>query len=125
MEESELPEFLCKSEQDLKKEEEEREQKELNPQGSRSRKEVHYGEGLTEDQWCEAVDASEDVNNLEDQHRRRQKRKRPEEEVEEDGASKKQKKRDKNEKLPPLPVELVSKMKALIDYIVEYEDNEG
>ena len=44
-----------------------------------------------------------------------------ERESDEDGSSKKQKKR-KDEKLPPLPVELVSKMKALIDYIVEYED---
>ena len=51
----------------------------------------------------------------------RHKRKRPEE-SDEDGASKKQKKRNKDEKLPPLPVELVNKMKALIDYIVEYED---
>lgn len=44
-----------------------------------------------------------------------------ERESDEDGSSKKQKKR-KDEKLPPLPAELVSKMKALIDYIVEYED---
>ena len=34
-----------KSEQDLKKEEEEREQKELNPTGGRKKKDVHYGEG--------------------------------------------------------------------------------
>ena len=35
---------------------------------------------------------------------------------------KKKRGRDKGEKLPPLDEELVRRMKALVDYIVEYED---
>ena len=53
------------------------------------------------------------------------KRKRDESDGEQAGTSKEQRKkakREKGEKLPPLPTDLIQKMKALIDYIVEYED---
>ena len=55
-----------------------------------------------------------------------QKRKRDGSDEEEATSSskepKKKAKREKGEKLPPLPAELVARMKALVDYIVEYED---
>ena len=53
------------------------------------------------------------------------KRKRDESDGDEAGPSKEQRKkakREKGEKQPPLPADLIQKMKALIDYIVEYED---
>ena len=53
------------------------------------------------------------------------KRKRDESDGDEAGTSKEQRKkakREKGEKQPPLPTDLIQKMKALIDYIVEYED---
>jgi len=132
MEESELPAFLCKSEQDIEEAERIAEQDKLYGTGSRRRNEVNYGEGLTEEQWLNAVDNGEDVNAIEAEAKSKRggtaKRKRDESDGEQAGTSKEQRKkakREKGEKLPPLPTDLIQKMKALIDYIVEYEDNEG
>ena len=90
---------------------------------------VNYGEGLTEEQWLSAVDNGEDVRALEENARARNterppaKRKRDSEDEEEKPKEPKKKKgRTPGEKLPPLDEELVRKMKALVDYIVEYED---
>jgi len=99
---------------------------------NRRRKEINYGEGLTEEQWLSAVDNGEDVRALEENAKSRntdrppQKRKRDSEDEEEKPKEPKKKKgRTPGEKLPPLDEELVRKMKALVDYIVEYEDTEG
>lgn len=90
---------------------------------------INYGEGLTEEQWLSAVDNGEDVRALEENAKSRntdrppQKRKRDSEDEEEKPKEPKKKKgRTPGEKLPPLDEELVRKMKALVDYIVEYED---
>merc|ERR1711953_395601 len=134
MEESELPEFLCKTEQEVQEREKNKEEERLFGSGARKRNEVNYGEGLTEEQWLNAVDNGEDVNALEHSAKRARggpsaKRKRDGSDDEESGTSskepKKKVKREKGGKLPPLPHDIVQKMKALVDYIVEYEDTEG
>jgi len=66
------------------------------------------------------------LGNYRSSHSGSAKRKRDDEDDEETGTAakepKKKVKREKGEKLPPLPHDLVQKMKALVDYIVEYED---
>jgi len=133
MEESELPDFLCKSVEEAQEETKKVEEERLVGRGqNRRRKEINYGEGLTEEQWLSAVDNGEDVRALEENAKSRntdrppQKRKRDSEDEEEKPKEPKKKKgRTPGEKLPPLDEELVRKMKALVDYIVEYEDTEG
>ena len=66
-------------------------------------------------------------NKLSDSDRSAVKRKRDDSENETEAPKepKKKKGRTPGEKLPPLDEEIVRRMKALVDYIVEYEDTYG
>merc|ERR1719247_1964508 len=127
MEEHELPDFLTKTVEEAKDEMDDADRSKIYGKGNRSRREVNYGEGLTEEQWLSAVDNGDDVNALEEAAKKSGvagKRKR-EESPEPESSSKENRKKKKSQPSQPLDDETVKKMKALVDYIVEYEDSEG
>merc|ERR1712183_496962 len=124
IEESELPEFLLQTEDDLEMldNDEAAEQAQIEAdrgRGSRVRKEVTYQEQLSEKDWLTAIGAEEDdeEGTTDDTPKKKKSKKRREEEGgREDEPRKKKKKGNKR---------LIKKMKKLLEVVMQYEDSDG
>lgn len=66
MEESELPEWMSKDEEEVERLTCEEEEERVFGRGNRQKKDVDYGESLTEKEWLKAIGAMEEEGNVDD-----------------------------------------------------------
>merc|ERR1711915_65747 len=129
IEESELPEFLLQSQEDLDMMDidEAEQQAQLEAErgrGNRVRKEVTYQEQLSEREWLKAIGAEEDDDEddnpagsyyYEETKKKKSKKKRDDNDAD-DEPKKKKKKGNKK---------MIKKMKRLMEVVMQYEDSDG
>merc|ERR1719153_656649 len=124
IDESELPEFLLQTEEDIDMMEideaaEKARLEEERGRGNRIRKEVTYQEQLSERDWLKAIGAGgEESDDDDDDTPKKKKSVRRKHEGEEHGEEPRRKKRPGNKKL-------CKKMKKLIEVVMQYEDSDG
>merc|ERR1712242_148171 len=124
IEESELPEFLLQSQEDLEmmdidEAEEKARLEEERGRGNRIRKEVTYQEQLSERDWLKAIGAGgEESDDDDDDTPKKKKSVRRKHEGEEHGEEPRRKKR-------PGDARMIKKMKKLIEVVMQYQDSDG
>jgi len=128
LEESELPDFLVQSTEDIEMQEleEEQEKEVILGRGNRARKEVTYQEQLSERDWLKAIGAEDEEGEdeqvlaaegyVEETPKKKKSKKKREDEEETEEPKKKRKKFSKR---------LLKKMRKLIEVVMQYEDSDG
>merc|ERR1712002_270416 len=126
IEESELPEFLLQSQEDLEMmdidEAEQAAQMEAERgRGNRARKEVTYQEQLSERDWLKAIGAEDDEDDEDDydtpkKSKGKKKKKRNGDDSDDEPKKKKKKGHMKR---------ILKKMKKLMEVVIQYEDSDG
>merc|ERR1712106_1117446 len=124
--ESELPEFLLQSQEDLEAMDvdEAAEQAKIEAErgrGNRVRKEVTYQEQLSEQDWLKAIGADADEDGEEDaseDNPRKKKLSRKKHEAEEYVEEPRKKRRN-------VDVSILKKMKKLVEVVLQYQDSDG
>jgi len=129
IEESELPEFLLQSQEDLDMMDidEAEQQAQLEAErgrGNRVRKEVTYQEQLSEREWLKAIGAEEDDDEddnpagsyYEETPKKKKSKKKRDDNDADDEPKKKKKKGNKK---------MIKKMKRLMEVVMQYEDSDG
>merc|ERR1719450_1725041 len=130
IEESELPEFLLQSQEDLEMMEidEEAQAAQLEQErgrGNRVRKEVTYQEQLSERDWLKAIGAEEDedeedaTGGFPEETPKKKKSSKKKSRDDDDGDNEPRKKKKKGNK------KMIKKMKKLIEVVMQYEDSDG
>lgn len=66
MEETELPEWMSKDEEEVERLTNEEEEERVFGRGNRQKKEIDYGDTLTEKEWLKAIGAMEEEGNVQD-----------------------------------------------------------
>jgi len=124
IDESELPEFLLQTEEDIDMMEideaaEKARLEEERGRGNRIRKEVTYQEQLSERDWLKAIGAGgEESDDDDDDTPKKKKSVRRKHEGEEHGEEPRRKKR-------PGDARMMKKMKKLIEVVMQYQDSDG
>ncbi|XP_051543695.1 probable global transcription activator SNF2L2 isoform X1 [Myxocyprinus asiaticus] len=126
MEEDELPSWILKDDTEV-----ERltcEEEKIFGRGSRHRRDVDYGDTLTEKQWLRAIEdgnleeIEEEIRLKKRKRRRHVDKDRRREDVEK---AKKRRGRPPAEKLSPNPLKLTKQMNVIIDTVINYRDVSG
>ena len=151
MEETELPEWMSKDEEEVERLTCEEEEERVFGRGNRQKKDVDYGDSLTEKEWLKAIGAMEEEGNVQDDDdddeagtsgrnkrgrppggSRRKRRERGDDDngEEEDEPSKKKRKggagRSLNfEKVGGVDASVKRKIKKILDIVMEYTDADG
>jgi SWI/SNF-related matrix-associated actin-dependent regulator of chromatin subfamily A member 2/4 len=141
MEESELPEWMSKDEEEVERLTCEEEEERVFGRGNRQRKDVDYGDSLTEREWLKAIGASldEDGNAVEDDDEedagpssRRKKgrpsgsgRKRRADDGGDDEEEPSSKKRRGPKNQPSMNPRLKRKMEKILQMVMKHTDAEG
>jgi SWI/SNF-related matrix-associated actin-dependent regulator of chromatin subfamily A member 2/4 len=141
MEETELPEWMSKDEEEVERLTCEEEEERVFGRGNRQRKDVDYGDSLTEREWLKAIGASldEDGNAVEDDDEedagpssRRKKgrpsgsgRKRRADDGGDDEEEPSSKKRRGPKQQPPMNPRLKRKMEKILQMLMKHTDAEG
>ena len=133
MEEDELPAWLIKDDAEVERLTNEEEEDKLFGRGSRQRKEVDYSDSLTEKQWLKAIEDG-NLDELETTTRptgsgkrskgkgKKRRKGYDEDDDEDEKPVKKKRGRPTIEKHPPNSPKLVSKMKKLLNFVIDYAD---
>jgi len=130
MEESELPQWLLTSSEDVERLANEEEADKVFGRGVRVRKEVDYSESLTDKEWLRAVEDGIDVDELEESKKKtkgNRKRKRTDDDKPTYSAAKQPKKRGRPpaEKPSPNPPKLTKQMNKIMEHVIKYCDSTG
>ena len=138
MEEDELPGWLVKDDAEVERLTNEEEEDKLFGRGSRQRKEVDYSDSLTEKQWLKAIEDG-NIDELDTPEKSRPERERPgkrtkgkgkkkrkefDDDEDEKPVIKKKRGRPTLEKHPPNPPKLMTKMKKLMNFVINYQDSD-
>ncbi|KAM3867802.1 putative global transcription activator SNF2L2 isoform 3-T3 [Diretmus argenteus] len=130
MEEDELPSWIIKDDAEVERLTYEEEEEKMFGRGSRCRRDVDYGDTLTEKQWLRAIEDG-NLEEMEEEIRlkKRKRKRRPDKDSSsrEEGSSKAKKKRGRPpaEKLSPNPPKLTKQMNTIVDTVVNYRDGSG
>uniref|UniRef100_A0A665WEQ6 SWI/SNF related, matrix associated, actin dependent regulator of chromatin, subfamily a, member 2 n=1 Tax=Echeneis naucrates TaxID=173247 RepID=A0A665WEQ6_ECHNA len=130
MEEDELPSWIIKDDAEVERLTYEEEEEKMFGRGSRCRRDVDYGDTLTEKQWLRAIEDG-NLEEMEEEIRlKKRKRKRRQDKDSsgrDDGGSKGKKRRGRPpaEKLSPNPPKLTKQMNTIIDTVINYRDGSG
>jgi len=129
IEESELPQFLVQSSEDIELAELQAEEEEnaiVMGRGNRARKEVAYQEQLSERDWLKAIGAEEEGEEdgdgdipeyQEESPKKKKSKKRREDDVEQEEEPRKKKKKCSKR--------MMKKMRKLLEVVMQYEDSDG
>ncbi|KAM9743324.1 putative global transcription activator SNF2L2 isoform 4-T5 [Menidia menidia] len=130
MEEDELPSWIIKDDAEVERLTYEEEEEKMFGRGSRCRRDVDYGDTLTEKQWLRAIEDG-NLEEMEEEIRlkKRKRKRRPDKEASgrEDGGGKAKKRRGRPpaEKLSPNPPKLTKQMNTIIDTVINYRETSG
>lgn len=123
IEESELPEWLVKEDDEVERWAYEDPDDSYLGRGSRQRKEVDYTDSLTEKEWLKAIDDGGDFEEEDEEEEKLKKKK---------GRKRKNKRDDDSDEEPPVPkkrgrqsaaeIKLKKQMRKLMNIVVKYTD---
>jgi len=127
IQDSELPKWLLKNEDEIDQLTWEEEKDKMFRLGKRERKDVDYSDNLTDKQFLKAIEEGslEDFEEKQRTKTRGKKRKKEEEEAPTEVKAKRKRGRPPAAKLDPNPPDLTKKMKTLMKRVCKYSDSEN
>lgn len=129
MEESELPDWLTKDDEEVGRWDYDNEEESVLGRGTRQRKEVDYTDSLTEKEWLKAIDEGGDYEEEEEEEEKlrkkkgRKRRRRGDDDSDDEACtSVAKKRRGQNNGIDP---KLKRQMKKLMNIVMKYTDSDG